>query len=154
MWWYKMLETPLGPIFVELNDKPVAYQAAPLNLVFIGTQGLPVFDVEGRYRIRIDRLPACAVVVCRFAPAKEHPSCISSGERLALKTWNDGPIEFSIGTEDEIPGTKIEYLANGLKVAVSRHSDVGAVTFQIAWLTVRDVEKESNYTWFAADPTI
>lgn len=148
-----MLATPLGTIVLTVDGTPVEYSIKPLKLFHVGTRGLPVFEVEGRYRIEIFNLQLPTAVACYFTPNQTYSSGINSGERLALKTWSDGSTELSIGTEDEIPGTAIQYLDNGIKISFAKNAKAEAAIFQTAWLTIRNTEIESDYTWFAADPS-
>ncbi|MCL2212498.1 MAG: hypothetical protein FWB93_01520 [Oscillospiraceae bacterium] len=150
-----MLHTPFGEIFVKLNDKSILYQAEKLKNIDMGSRGLPIFEVDGRYKIIIDisdmKTPLSLAV--EFASTvKFHDSGIDSGERLSLKTWENGTLMFSIGTEDDIKGTDIEYLECGIKVIVDKNS-LDKIAFGIAWRYIES-KKEELYTWFAADPTI
>lgn len=133
--------------------KKQTYEADALKLKHLGTKGLPVFDVEGRYRICIGELNPLSRVSCCLVNVAQHSADINSGECLALKTWYNNQCELSIGTRDEIPGIEVTYLKNGIEVVLQENATIDYVVFQLAWLTKYDDKKQSLYTWFAADPT-
>ena len=147
-----MLKTPFGNIVICVENEVVEYNHIQMASSYIGQHGLPVFDVEGRFRISISNLNKPICVSCTFIADEEYSSGIDSGERLALKSWFKGQQILSIGTEDEIPDVEVRYLDNGLKVILSENSNITNIVFQIAWMTINDPEKEDGYTWYAADP--
>ena len=148
-----MLKTPFGNIVICVRNEIVEYNPVQLEPVYIGQLGFPVFEVEGRFRIKMSNLDKPISVSCTFIAEEEYSSGINSGERLALKSWDKGQQILSIGTEDEIPGIEVRYLDNGLEVISSENSNVTDIVFQIAWMTIQYPEKEDSYTWYAADPT-
>ena len=138
-----------------MNEKKITYDVEKLENLFIGRHGIPVFDVDGRYKIsvNIDGLNLPLTITCLFdAETVFNDSGISSGERLALKTWENNTLMFSIGTEDEIEGIEVKYLERGIKIDIEKGNAVDSVVFGVAWRYIKDYEKEKNYTWFAADP--
>ena len=147
-----MLNTPFGEISVKLNGENISYNCEKLENTYAGQHGLSVFEVDGRYRITVGTagIKAPFTLDCGFDLHEFDSGGIDSGERLALKTWEKGNLMFSIGTEDEIEGLNYEYLERGIRLHGCKD---GAAVFGIAWVYIKDYEKESNYTWFAADPT-
>jgi len=69
-----------------------------------------------------------------------------------LKSWYKGQQILSIGTIEEIPNTEVRYLDNGIEIFLSKNSKTTDIVFQIAWMTICDLQIENSYTWYAADP--
>ncbi|MCL2364694.1 MAG: hypothetical protein FWC71_08535 [Defluviitaleaceae bacterium] len=129
-----MLNTPLGEIIVKLNDRKIPFCVEKLENIHIGQWGLSVFAVDGRYKILVDiaNVKTPLSLTCQFDfEAIFHKSSINSGERLALKTWENGTLMFSIGSEDEIDETSIEYLEYGIKVYVEDGAKVDKATITL-----------------------
>lgn len=151
-----MLNTPFGEINILSNGNEIPYKYEKLENTYIGNLGLPVFEVDGRYKItvNISMMKVPLSLECRFGTTEMvDNSGINSGERLALKTWENNNLMLSIGTEDEIVGAVIEYLSHGIKINITDNSAIDEAIFGIAWIYIKDYEKEENHTWFAADPT-
>jgi len=147
-----MLKTSLGTVEVLVNGQKYAYKSTKLKNK--GGQ----FSVDGRYKITVDVPIVCddIVVECVLIDymVDAIKGCKESGERLALISFDYGNTMLSIGTEDEIPYTYCDYTDCGLRITVSKQADLRQLIFGVAWVAMQDIEKESNYTWFAADPTL
>lgn len=151
-----MLNTPLGEITISLNGCVIPFQAEKLENSHIGQLGLPVFAVDGRYKISVPLVRAARPLslACQFGfESAFRKSGINNGERLALKTWENGSLMLSLGTEDEIPGIDVQYLERGVKVCLTEKAEIAEVRFGVAWVYRADDEQKENDTWFAADPT-
>jgi len=151
-----MLNTPLGEIAIRLNERKIPFHVEKLENTYLGQHGTPVFMVDGRYKVTVniadEKRPLS--LTCQFnLESAFQKSGIDSGERLALKTWENGTLMFSIGIEDEIDGINIEYLERGIGVCIGEKAKVDEIVFGIAWKHIEDYEKEYHYTWYAADPT-
>lgn len=132
-----MLNTPFGNISMYLNGEEISYKCEKLENIYIGQLGLPVFEVDERYKIsvNIDGLKVPLSLECQFdTKVIFNDSGINSGERLALKTWENNNLMFSIGTENEIDGIEIEYRNYGIKVGVTENDAVNELVFGIAWI--------------------
>jgi len=151
-----LLNTPLGEIAIRLNERKIPFNVAKLENTYLGQHGAPVFKVEGRYKVSVNitDVKTPLSLTCQVnLESTFQKSGIDSGERLALKTWENGTMMFSIGIEDEIDGINIEYLERGIEVCIGEKAKVEEIVFGIAWKHVEDYEKEYHHTWYAADPT-
>lgn len=151
-----MLNTPFGEIAIKLNERNIPFNVEKLGNTYLGQLGVPVFIVDGRYKVSVNisdaEIPLS--LACQFNLGSIfQKSGINSGERLALKTWENGMQMLSIGTKDEIDGININYLERGIEVCIGKKAKVDEVVFGIAWIYIKKYEKENGYTWFAADPT-
>jgi hypothetical protein len=148
-----MLKTPIGFIDVLINGKSNDYKSMKL------VNKEKNFSVDGRHKVIVD-LPVNQdqdiVIECKLAEfaGDNAMGCIESGERLALISFYQDNIKLSIGVEDEISNVMCCYIDYGVKVILSKEVHLKQVIFGIAWVSMKDREKEDIYTWFAADPTL
>lgn len=143
------LLTPLGPVEILADGRPLPYRCTPLPLQS------QRFRVDGRWRLDC-LLPGTTAPVemqCRIAvdPALPVTCGPETGEALALLsfTWNNDKL--SMGTEGDLPGVTCHYEETGMRLRFI--SGPGAVSFYLAWLTMTEPEREEIYPWFAADPS-
>lgn len=145
----KTLSTPLGPVEILADGRPVLYRCTPLPLQSRR------FRVDGRWRLDC-LLPGTTgpmEVQCRIEvnPALPVTCGTETDEALALLsfTWDNNKL--SIGTEGDLPGVTCHYEKTGMRLRFM--SGPGAVSFYLAWLTMTEPEREEIYPWFAADPS-
>ena len=143
------LSTPLGPVEILADGRPLPYRCTPLPLQS------QRFRVDGRWRLDclLPGTTAPVEVQCRIAvdPAQSVTCGAETGEALDLMsfTWNNNKL--SIGTEGDLPGMTCHYEKTGMRLRFL--SGPGAVSLYLAWLTMTEPEREEIYPWFAADPS-
>ncbi|WP_132085135.1 hypothetical protein [Harryflintia acetispora] len=143
------MKTDLGEIKILVNNEENNYVIKELE------DCCHYFHVKHRLKLTC-KIPKqlienisikCLIIsndIVKFEP------CIETGENLALVSFYRGRTKLSIGTKGDIPGTQYVYLDNGIELILQKNK--GEVYFYVAWLEMKDVEKEDIYTWFAADP--
>lgn len=143
------VSTPLGPVEILADGRPVPYRCTALPLQ------TRQFQVEGRWRLDC-LLPGTAApveVVCRIAadPTLSVSCGPETDEALALLsfTWNN--YKLSIGTEGDLPGVTYHYEERGLRLRFL--TGPGGVSFYLAWLPMTDPVRQELYPWLAADPS-
>ena len=143
------LSTPLGPVEILADGRPVPYRCTALPLQ------TRQFQVEGRWRLDC-LLPGTAApveVVCRIAadPTLSVSCGPETDEALALLSfiWNN--YKLSIGTEGDLPGVTYHYEERGLRLRFL--TGPGVVSFYLAWLPMTDPVRQELYPWLAADPS-
>jgi hypothetical protein len=151
-----MLKTPLGEIVIIVDGQSVTYKPISLDCTEYGTRNEIMFTVDARYKIEVKLSSIPCVVECKFNDflGDDGRGGVDSGQYLALICFYRGNTKLSIGVEDEIPGVECSYTDYGLKVELTEQASIHCVTFGIAWVAMKDEEKEDIYTWFAADPTL
>lgn len=143
------LSTPLGPVEILADGRPVPYRCTALPLQ------TRQFQVEGRWRLDclLPGTAAPAEVVCRIAadPTLSVSCGPETDEALALLsfTWNN--YKLSIGTEGDLPGVTYHYEERGLRLRFL--TGPGGVSFYLAWLPMTDPVRQEIYPWLAADPS-
>ena len=170
------LKTPFGEIFVELNGKPCEYKCEALPTEVLGSQGLLMFKVEGRYKIApiIDETVSFLLKLkCRVDSDlvfDDFSEC-ETGERYSAASMYHGGIKMSIGAYDEIDevlkygegwsqivdgGLILEqYTTTSIEIYVSERKYMGYAFFGVAWTTLRSDKFETDGSfdvWTAAEP--
>ena len=148
-----MLHTILGDLYFTVDGKVYDYES--IELVNKGE----IFKVDKRYKIEMHNITVvheeCIIECIIKAKSGYIPEGgAETGERLALISFNHGNIKLSIGVEGDIDGVRYEYRNDRLVVRISRQANIKALVFYIAWIAMKDEEKEYIYTCFAADPTL
>lgn len=143
------LPTPLGPLEIFADGRPVPCRCTPLPLENRR------FRVAGRWRLDC-LLPGTTnpvEVQCHItADSAQAVTCgAETDEALALISFTWGNNKLSIGTEGDLPGVTCDYEKTGMKLQFS--SSPGAVSLYVAWLTMTEPEAEALCPWFAADPS-
>lgn len=148
-----MLKTVFGSVFLLIDGQEVDYTATELP-----TENKR-FSVDGRYAISVDiprKEVEDVIIECGIEP--DHllklDYAAETGEDLALNSFFYQDIKLSIGTTGDIPYVEYAYLPLSLKVIIHQEAMVRKLRFFVAWIKMNDPEKEYNYTWFAADPTL
>lgn len=139
-------------IKVLINEKKIDYDVVELD----NKNEHPYFCVGKRYRI-ICRIPEhlkreisikCVVEMREDIQVHSGPE---TGEDLAMLSLYWEKYKLSIGTKGDIERVKYNYLEKALEVIFQENPR--QFTFYVAWMEITDMEKESIYTWFAADPS-
>ena len=172
------LETPLGRIIVELNDKPCDYRFEELPKVILDDDGDILWSVEGRYKITPlieEPLMFPLRLRCKIDTTLElgELSGNEGGERyMAMSMYHNG-MKLCIGSYDDIdPEEKygkgwIQVVGGGcvcwdstptsIEIYVGGQKYLEYAFFGIAWTTLRGDDFENNGdndVWFLAEPAM
>lgn len=146
-----MLKTELGTIKVLVDGQNCNYHIEELS----NTQSNYCVDKRYKLTVPVPTNTSKVVVECALTDfmGDKGRGGVESGQQLALISFYRGNIKLSLGTEDEIPHVHSGYTDYGLNVTIDKEADLKQVVFGVAWIAMKDEEKEDIYTWFAADPT-
>jgi hypothetical protein len=168
----KSLITPLGEISVEINGNPCDYSCESLPNEIIGNQGVPIFKVEGRYRITpliAESMSFPIKLKCSLDTELtfDELSELETGERYSAASIYCGKTKLCIGSYDEIDevwnkndgciqvinGGVIlnEYTTTSIEIYVKSKEYLKYAYFCVAWVTCYTGD---NNSWFAAEPSM
>jgi len=143
------MNTPLGKIEVYVNRAQIDYTVVELPSC------ARYFYVDKRVKLICD-IPYSekqrSFVKCSLALNENMDvDCgADTGENLALIDFEWDNFKLCIGTLGDIPGVRYYYQDNSL--ALEALPQTRQVVFYVAWIKMKDCEKESIYPWLAADP--
>ena len=164
------LKTPFGEIVVEMNDNICKYQFEILPNEQMGSQGVPIFKVEGRYKITpcVDEPLSFPVrLKCRIDSnlVFEYPSGLETGERYSAVSLYHDKTKLCIGSWDELGegwpwavggGLELwESTKTGIEIQVGEANYWKYAFFCVAWTTLLGEDFNNNGdtdVWFAAEP--
>lgn len=170
------LITPFGDIIVEMNGNPCAYSVKPLPNEIIGSQRVPFFKVEHRFKITPEITAPLSFPLklkCRIEAilSIEDSSDLETGERYASVSMIHNGIKLSIGSYDEFDevyvyendaGIKVDgglilndFTTTGIEIFVREKQYWQYAFFCVAWSTLSGDDYTCNGevdVWFAADP--
>lgn len=142
--------TDLGEIKIFINEIEVSYDC--IELINYSR----FFSVKKRFKL-VCEIPKslignidikCTIKIKEDIQVESGPE---TGEDLALISFYWENNKLSIGTQGDIQGIKYNYLKNGMELIMEENPEY--IIFYVAWLDMKNVEKEDIYTWFAADPS-
>jgi hypothetical protein len=154
------LQSPLGKIKIKVNNIETYYICKELNKIemSINDKNLIFFKVDERYALIVDiideNIKHINSIECFLDKLNDTISGYAeTGENLELISFELDKIKLSIGVELIENATYI-YNDNGIKIEFYNINNRNKFVFLLAWDTINDYEKESIYTWFAADPSL
>ncbi len=151
-----MLQTPLGFLYVYINNEQVEYSLSELPLKPIEICN---YEVDNRYMIEIDKSQIKSGDIITFCIDTDQVAEIDGGDCLVEAMFESDDLFLAIGGYDFNNGDKNNFaysfsvIKNGLKAEIIDLEYINDFGVAIAWC---DTNKEDYYTavWFAADPCI
>lgn len=151
-----MLQTPLGFLYVYINNEQVEYSLSELPLKPIEICN---YEVDNRYMIEIDKSQIKSGDIITFCIDTDQVAEIDGGDCLVEAMFESDDLFLAIGGYDFNNGDKNNFaysfsvIKNGLKAEIIDLEYINDFGAAIAWC---DTNKEDYYTavWFAADPCI
>jgi hypothetical protein len=171
-----LLITPFGEIIVETNGSNCDYSFERLPNVVAGQQGMPLFNVDGRFKI----VPLITAehtfpmkIKCRVNSdfLFDDMSELETGERYSAASMYYAGIKMCIGAYDEIDEvykkrngcfeivdsglTLSDFKVNSIEIQVKNNEYYKYAHFCIAWKILLGDDYSTNGStevWFAAEP--
>lgn len=151
-----MLQTPLGFLYVYINNEQIEYSLSELPLKPIEICN---YEVDNRYMIEIDKSQIKSGDIITFCIGTDQVAEIDGGDCLVEAMFESDDLFLAIGGYDFNNGDKNNFaysfsvIENGLKAEIIDLEYINDFGAAIAWC---DTNKEDYYTavWFAADPCI
>lgn len=151
-----MLQTPLGLLYVYINNEQVKYDINELPLKPIETSN---YEVDARYMIEIDKSKIKSGDLLTFFIDTDRLAEIDGGDCLVEAMFESDDLYLALGGYDincQSPSNcaySFSVIKNGLKAEIIDLQYIEDFGVAIAW---SDTNKEDYYTavWFAADPCI
>lgn len=153
---YILLQTPLGFLYVYINNEQVTYDLKELPLKPIEICN---YEVDARYMIEIDKTQIKIGDVLTFFIDTDRVAEIDGGDCLVEAMFESDDLYLALGGYD-INNQSVSNCAysfsvikNGLKAEIIDLQYIEDFGVAIAW---SDTNKDDYYTavWFAADPCI
>ena len=152
-----MLQTPLGLLYVYINNEQVKYNISELPLKPIEISN---YEVNARYMIEIDKSQIKSGDVLTFWINTNIIAEVDGGDCLVEAMFESDDLYLAIGGYDINDHRNLSNCAysfsvikNGLKAEIIDLEYIEDFGVAIAW---SDTNKDDYYTavWFAADPYI
>lgn len=151
-----MLKTPLGSLYVYLNDKPIKYNISPLPLRPID---ICSYEVDSRYMIEIDKSQIIPGDIIKFCIDTDIIAVEDGGDCLVEAMFECDDLFLALGGYDINNKDKNNFayyfsvIKNGIKAEIINLECIQDLNVAIAWSYT---DKEDYYTsvWFAADPYV
>lgn len=152
-----MLQTPLGLLYVYINNEQVKYNISELPLKPIEISN---YEVDARYMIEIDKSQIKSGDVLTFWINTNIIAEVDGGDCLVEAMFESDDLYLAIGgydINDNINLSNCAYsfsvIKNGLEAEIIDLQYIEDFGVAIAW---SDTKKDDYYTavWFAADPYI
>lgn len=151
-----MLETPLGFLYVYINNEEIQYHLSPLPLKPIETCS---YEVDARYIVEIDKSLIKSGDVLTFCIDTDMTAQIDGGDCLVEAMFESDDLFLALGGYDINNKDKNNFaysfsvIKNGLKAEIFDLQYIEDFSVAISW---SNTEKNDYYTsvWFAADPYI
>lgn len=149
-----MLQTPLGFLYVYINDEQVRY-----DLKELPTRPIKIchYQVDARYLIEIDKTQIKKGDVITFYIDTDITAEIDGGDCLVEAMFESDDLYLAIGAYDinnqseSKDSYSLSVMKNGLKLEIIDLKYIEDFAVSIAW---SDTNKDDYYTsvWFCADP--
>ena len=127
-----MLETPLGFLYVYINDDQVTYDLIELSLRPIEICN---YEVEGRYKIEIDKSQIKIGDTITFFIDTDIIAEIDGGDCLVEAMFESDELYLALGGYD--PKNNFDYsfsvIKNGLKAEITNLRYIDDFSVAIAW---------------------
>ena len=152
-----MLQTPLGLLYVYINNEQVKYDISELPLKPIEISN---YEVDARYMIEIDKSQIKSGDVLTFWINTNIIAEVDGGDCLVEAMFESDDLYLAIGGYDINDNRNLSNCAysfsvikNGLEAEIIDLQYIEDFGVAIAW---SDTNKDDYYTavWFAADPYI
>ena len=152
-----MLQTPLGLLYVYINNEQVKYNISELPLKPIEISN---YEVDARYMIEIDKSQIKSGDVLTFWINTNIIAEVDGGDCLVEAMFESDDLYLAIGGYDINDNKNLSNCAysfsvikNGLEAEIIDLQYIEDFGVAIAW---SDTNKDDYYTavWFAADPYI
>lgn len=152
-----MLQTPLGFLYVYINNEQVKYQISELPLKPIEISN---YKVDARYMIEIDKSQIKSGDILTFCIDTNIIAEVDGGDCLVEAMFESDDLYLAIGGYDindhknqNNCAYSFSVIKNGLKSEIIDLQYIEDFSVAIAW---SDTTKDDYYTavWFAADPYI
>lgn len=147
-----MLETPLGFLYVYINDEQVTYDIIELSLRPIEICN---YEVEGRYKIEIDKSQIKNGDTVTFFIDTNVIAEVDGGDCLVEAMFESDELYLALGGYDPKNNTNYSFsvIKNGLESKITNLQYIDDFSVTIAW---SGTDNDDYYTsvWFAADPCI
>ena len=151
-----MLETPLGFLYVYINNEPIEYELIKLPLKPIEISS---YEVDFRYLIEFNKEMIKAGDILTFCIDTNIEAQKAGGDCLVEAMFESDEVFLALGGYDinnsnyNNSNYFISVIKNGLKIEIIDLHYIEDFNIAIAW---SDTQKDDYYTsvWFAADPYI
>lgn len=151
-----MLKTPLGFLYVYINNEPVEYK---LNSLPLKPIEICSYEVDSRYMIEIDKSQIKQGDIITFCIDTNIIAQKDGGDCLVEAMFESDDLFLAIGGYDINNNNKNNFayyfsvIENGLKAEIIDLQYIEDFNVAIAW---SDTDKLDYYTsvWFGADPYI
>ncbi|MCC3868293.1 hypothetical protein [Terrisporobacter mayombei] len=152
-----MLQTPLGLLYVYINNEQVKYNISELPLKPIEISN---YKVDARYMIEIDKSQVKSGDIITFMIDTNIIAEVDGGDCLVEAMFESDDLYLAIGGYDinyhksqSNSAYSFSVIKNGLEAEIIDLQYIDDFRVAIAW---SDTNKEDYYTavWFAADPYI